>query len=687
MTETPRTPDHLNDLDRPVYDLAVQTMPLAEIAVRLGVSIRQADEKVQRILERVGVPDRESLRAAAARGFAPEEPEPEATDEPTDPEPDRSRASLSRRRLLIGGASLAVLAGGMTAGWRISGQGTPTTPTAAPTGLPSGELFVASPTPSPGRLPVDEEPVRFEVWSFRESDPIDWQHGLFKVYPGSRKIDGFRFRAWPDDPEGFASAFNGYSVGLGGRLVSAVNGVTMRGYLADVSFAKSSWSWPIENLRLVTTFNTVGGDGYALFEHVTGPGWRGAGQFTVVWLVAGSETLDHVADFVLSGSTLGYPALCDTSGRAAIWATNANNELSLNEVDLAKGVVTNSVAIPTSYQGFTDPAPGPLQRFGDGHLLAKWSYRRPNDERQILGAAFPWRSASGWEPGHARSIEWGGSLDTGGRIVEEFPQRFVAIEDSDGGRDYWPELRVRDFSSADPDFRLLSAAISYGDNFPQNRWLADGSGFVAMVRGPETDGSNLDAFEYAVISADGRTVSRIPLPPSGGESRWWNQNAMRGAVPSPYNPNLISFGRTDLYYVTPGAWLRPTVTSEAGPDHIDPWAAGPEFMVFALPHGGHGGASPPVLLNLKREDAPAFSRHFVFVVAGTGDGLRLRAQPSLDGEILANLPDGTEVALYEDPLRPEGLRAVDRADGILWIRVKTGEGEHGWVSSTYLAWP
>src|SRR5688572_12255005 len=67
------TPDTLDELDRRVYDLAIQHIPLAEMAVRLGVPVAQADEKLQRVFRRLGVEDREALRALGSRPPAPPE--------------------------------------------------------------------------------------------------------------------------------------------------------------------------------------------------------------------------------------------------------------------------------------------------------------------------------------------------------------------------------------------------------------------------------------------------------------------------------------------------------------------------------------------------------------------------------------------------------------------------------------
>lgn len=61
--ESTATPDTLDALDRRVYDLAILSIPLAEIAVRLGVPVAQADERVQRVCQRLRVGDRSALRA------------------------------------------------------------------------------------------------------------------------------------------------------------------------------------------------------------------------------------------------------------------------------------------------------------------------------------------------------------------------------------------------------------------------------------------------------------------------------------------------------------------------------------------------------------------------------------------------------------------------------------------------
>ncbi|MBE0610575.1 MAG: hypothetical protein IH609_14440, partial [Dehalococcoidia bacterium] len=111
----PRTPDDLDELDRRVYDLAVQSIPLAEIAVRMGVPVPQADERIQRVCNRLGVADRAALRAGLATpARAPDEGPVIGLDFAIpDFEPEAPRHS--RRAVLAGGAAAVALFGGAAA--------------------------------------------------------------------------------------------------------------------------------------------------------------------------------------------------------------------------------------------------------------------------------------------------------------------------------------------------------------------------------------------------------------------------------------------------------------------------------------------------------------------------------------------------------------------------------------------
>lgn len=91
---------------------------------------------------------------------------------------------------------------------------------------------------------------------------------------------------------------------------------------------------------------------------------------------------------------------------------------------------------------------------------------------------------------------------------------------------------------------------------------------------------------YSLVSADGSRLEPLPDPP-GPSAEWFQHTDVRGAAPSPDDPSLIAFGRTDVYDRTSERWLGVSLT-EAAPAHVGPWAtAGSDEAVLALPHPPH----------------------------------------------------------------------------------------------------
>jgi len=140
----------------------------------------------------------------------------------------------------------------------------------------------------------------------------------------------------------------------------------------------------------------------------------------------------------------------------------------------------------------------------------------------------------------------------GQNLASEVPLREVNGGGAEAPREYWPAVVVESGGTGGADWSVLSASIGYGDRVTANPWLADSSGFVAMVRGPEPPDRPWDAFEYAVISTDGRTITRIPLPPMA-DLEWFRVNSMRSPAPCPYDVDLIAFGRLELYNRAPAS--------------------------------------------------------------------------------------------------------------------------------------
>ena len=110
-------------------------------------------------------------------------------------------------------------------------------------------------------------------------------------------------------------------------------------------------------------------------------------------------------------------------------------------------------------------------------------------------------------------------------------------------------------------------------------------------------------------------------------------------------------------------------------------------MVFALPHGGHGGIGSPLLLAPKFEQPP-FDDAFEMVVQVDPEGLNLREQPDAASKSLAVLSDGARVTLAasNDPSLGPSERSAQRNDSFTWLYVRTESGLEGWVNATWLAW-
>jgi hypothetical protein len=322
----------------------------------------------------------------------------------------------------------------------------------------------------------------------------------------------------------------------------------------------------------------------------------------------------------------------------------------------------------------------PFQRLKDG-FLARWmtpTNGRGEIPQRFFSAVFNWQGA---QQGPIREDAPDSFYAPNGlwtATVTGWEAHYRGGETGEFPNHDWHSVEVY-HGSSDSAFRLRSATLAYGDNLPPNRWFPELDGFVVAIRG----GGNAQV-RYA-LSRGGEPLMVLPTPPQPQFRQWFDESWMQGAVPHPTNRALISLGRLHLYNWVSNRMFSALVAN--GPDHLDPWSAGDNEMVFALPHRGHDFSAPPVLLAPKFEQPP-FDDAFRMVVEVDPTGLNLRSAPALHSSSLRVLQDGDRVTLAESPdtsVEP-AERSVRDFDGIRWIYVRTEDGLEGWVNSTWLAW-
>ena len=99
--------DDLSDVERRLYDFAATAMPLAEVAVRLGVPIAEAERRITLLCSRLAVPNRAALQGATDWSSGECPADADATDiadgaAPIAPRAGRpARTSFARRVALV----------------------------------------------------------------------------------------------------------------------------------------------------------------------------------------------------------------------------------------------------------------------------------------------------------------------------------------------------------------------------------------------------------------------------------------------------------------------------------------------------------------------------------------------------------------------------------------------------------
>jgi hypothetical protein len=588
-----------------------------------------------------------------------------------------------RRQLLAAAGVLLGVAALVGTAWALRDDGD--SPAATSTPFATSTAAPASATAIPFESLVHPAPSTWETGTFAPGGPIDWQQGVFFMDTATGEVHGVRVsvskvtRTPTPAPGGAAEppSVNFYQVAGGGRWILAFVAPPLSGVLYERPTG-NSWTWDDAQLRLRAVSTN-----YFLFERVTGPSQPidGTGEYIIA-----DATLKPVAQFSLGKSWWAPAPLISDDGQAAVWTVEKGESGHAYQYRLHIAGVTNPVpreVFVTSLEsvGKEDTVAGyaKAEATGAGFIVRKVTrdpfaypaalYPEPSEE-----VAFDWQGRQ-----LSRRAAPGGLLSPDGRyLVYEVSLRYDGGGGSEGGGDRWQALVVARADGTEL-FRVRSASFLYGDGIPEQRWLADSSGFVALIKRDDEGAPGWPQVQYAVIHTDGTIQPLPPLPPVPAPRRWFESDFIRGPVPHPTDPALLSFGHFQLLDLRTGTWRSVRATNDDGPGHIDPWAAGPREMVFGLPHGGHGGLGLPVLLAPK-VDRPPFPDGMAMIVA-SGGCLNLREEPDISSKVMTCLAPGTPLQLSPVTIFSSEATAKFTESGT-WLHVAQG----GWVNAAFVEW-
>ncbi len=616
----------------------------------------------------------------------------------------RGPLRFSRRSLLAGGAGAAALTAAGGSAWLASRGDAGDRPSVRPAS-PVATLAVDPLAPDQGRTPTapDRPPATvrealrpagdvFETKAFAPQAgvvDIDWSAGIFFMDTRSGIVTGWRVRR--DAPgavnaEGYEVSA-GWDVSPGGEWIRVTAGEGQHPLLINRR-TSAAYAYDERAFDLVS-MSTAG----MLFERI--PNDAQAGVYPPIErtgdyrLVIGRDFAE-VRAFTLPAGRFRPAILASPDGD---WFAVADQELD-EEPGVVRFLNTRTGVVIAAYQppkreGFLShifiQTAGPRLR-----VTANWLPQKgaPEEVPGVIIGELEWGKPGLVSEQISQGLPGGTHLSPDGRYqVRQTYLRVGAQPGGEGGGERWPALILQREGRDIARFRSL--ALDYGDGLPEQRWLSDSSGFFAFASA--FGYSSLDrSFGYLLVEPApkfGTGVTRIGMPPIE-DPRWFESTWRRGPIPAPGNPDLISFGRLELWDRKAQRWTRVRLAHEDGPTHIDPWATGSsDEMVFALPHGGHGGGGLPALVAPSRE-RPPFSDSLGLRVRTGDDCLNLREKPGLDAPVRACLANGASLTIIEGPPIAEGWPplAFSITEHGEWVHVTTGDGQQGWAAAPYLAW-
>lgn len=259
----------------------------------------------------------------------------------------------------------------------------------------------------------------------------------------------------------------------------------------------------------------------------------------------------------------------------------------------------------------------------------------------------------------------------------------------------WAYADLLTYPGNEPIFRALSVLLHPYPQLDGRRWLGDSSGFVAAIQDPDapTDDARtwMQGRRFAIIRVDGSidVLSKVESEEYG----------LGGAdafpLPSPADPDLFSLGGRAIFNARTGRVLPlpPGIFIERS---LDPWGQSSTEMRFMLsrlettdaPNQVATPLPPPVF------ERPPYATALAFVVARAEPCVDLLRFPTENSSVVACVGDGTACILAPRATLPAGRgsppsnvpTAFQWAGRQALVRVRTEIGDEGWLPLQYLDW-
>lgn len=693
----------------------------AEIAVRLGISVGETKEKIERLRQRLGLHDRAELarwrpdgradagatdwsREAGARRAAEDT---HVADEDAEglPPLTRNERRYSRRAVLgIAGAGAAAMAAGGTGavalllrgggdGEASAGVDTPVATATPSTGVKTTSQPAGTVTTGSLLDAIREDPTAWRRVRLPAGGVIPFRHGAGFMNATDGELDVVQL-AGSQDLYGYGYQVSPRNTLVLGRFAGGT--APSAGLLQRQSGTGYTWDRRKTELEIID-------DDHLLVWEMRDTGLSG-GSAATGRLVVISPGIEPLAEFSLPASIGLMPAGSAVSkdGSMLGLVTSDGQQAFLVKLDTGGEVIpVPSNAPPNRFLKAESMGDGPGIRFlsmasgtdGTSLLLSVIAYgENLTVTTDVLDAG-----SGGGNPVPLPSPDGRYRLRPG-----SLRSRYVDLGDNED----WVYTDLVDAEAGQPLFRVLSGHLYYGLG-AHRRWLADSSAFVVQAVDPEapldTYGQWRTARRYYLASPNGE-IDVLPRTPewvldlegdAGISARsyfaYWG-----GFEPSPHDPDLFAVGGLAIYNRRSDRWFVPG--NFVQPIGDDPWGGTSGEIRFVFPPGGKDAAGPGTVLP-PAIAYPPFAQDVRLRVARTGDCLNLRERPRGDAAVLDCLVDGTEVVvvepeheLGEDQGRdfPQGKPAFwsdDREEPYqVYVHVAAPSGRTGWVAIQYLEW-